>query len=72
MNTNARWTILILTGLLIWFAFTIIRLENQRHAASLGMCSEFHPDLVKVNDCLSGKATRTHPIWHLLYGLRVL
>jgi hypothetical protein len=72
MNTTARWTILLLAGLVIWFAFTIIRLENYRYAASLGMCAEYRPDLVKVDDCLRSKASRKHPIWHLLYGLRVI
>ena len=67
-----RLLILVLVGLLIWFGSAIIRLENYRYAASLGMCSAHHPDLVKVDDCLRSKETRTHRIWHLIYGLRLL
>jgi hypothetical protein len=64
--------ILVMVVLLIWCGATIIRLENYRYAASLGMCHQHHPDLVKMDDCLRRAETRTHPLWHLLYGLGLL
>lgn len=49
----------------------VIRLENYHYASSIGFCRE----VVDVSDrhkCLSTVETRTNPIWHILYGLRIL
>jgi hypothetical protein len=65
--------IVALAGLLVWFGATIVRLENYRYAASLNMCANFKAyELAKRDHCLKTAKTRTSPIYHLLYGLRVL
>lgn len=58
-----------------WFALTIIRLENVRYAASIGVCDK--SSVSERFQCLSeyesgAKSTRTSNLWHLLYGLKVL
>lgn len=66
-----RAPLIILSVLVIWLAASLVRVENQRYALSLGMCID--PTL-KVADqaCLSKVETRTSWLWQLLYGLRVL
>jgi hypothetical protein len=62
--------IVILTGLLVWFATAIVRLESYNYAAQLGFCE--HVERIKRHECLNNVQTRTNPFWHLLYGLKVL
>lgn len=65
--------ILVLLGLLVWFGATIVRLENYRYAAQLGMCREYTlAQLVERDRCLREKQTRTSPFWHLAYALGLL
>ena len=65
--------ILLLSAMLVWFGTAIVRLENYHYASMLGMCGEVKPLLlVQREECLMAKQTRTSPIYHLLYGLRIL
>lgn len=65
--------ILVLLGLLVWFGATIVRLENYRYAAQLGMCSDYSAiQLVERHRCLSETQTRTSSFWHLVYALGLL
>jgi hypothetical protein len=49
----------------------VIRLENYRYASSVGFCLEA-TNAFDRDRCLSSVETRTHPLWHILYGLRLL
>lgn len=65
--------ILVMAGMLVWFAATIVRLENIHYAAELGMCDQFTgTTLYMRQDCLDKIQTRTSWVWHLLYGLKIL
>lgn len=68
--------ILLLFILLIWFGFTIVRIENERYALIVGVCGDVDvADFETVRErsqCLDTVQTRTSPFWHLLYGLGVL
>tara|TARA_B100000949_G_C14008176_1_gene336114 strand:- start:233 stop:448 length:216 start_codon:yes stop_codon:yes gene_type:complete len=65
--------IAILVAALIWFGFAIVRIENQRYALELEMCGKWSPEnLIDRSECLEKVETRTGPIAHLLYGLRLL
>ncbi|OAN52686.1 hypothetical protein [Sphingobium sp. TCM1] len=65
--------IVFLVAMLIWFGVTIVRLENYRYAASLGMCDQYIGlSLHRRDACLNGKETRTNWVYNLLYGLRLI
>ncbi len=66
--------IVVALGLLVWFAATIVRLENESYALQLGLCGgvESGADWEAVKEryrCLDKVETRTSPLWHLLYAL---
>ena len=65
--------IIIALILLFWFGATIVRLENYHYAVQVGFCDEFSgvENLTKRDQCLNKVQTRTNPIWHLFYGLRI-
>jgi hypothetical protein len=69
-------TIFVLFVLVIWFASTIVRLENINYANDLNMCRAFIPDqpssIAERQKCLSEVQTRASFIWHLLYGLKII
>ncbi len=74
-----RVIIVILLILLIWFGVSIARLENFHYAVQVGFCDNpienqkdaFRKTMAKEK-CLNETQTRTSPLWHLLYGLKVL
>lgn len=71
MNSNHYQVIvLLLLILLFWFGATIIRLENFHYATQVGFCADVN--ISERANCLDKKETRTNPVWHLLYGLKVL
>jgi hypothetical protein len=74
--TMERALLVMMCGLLVWFSSAIIRLENYHYASQIGMCAEAEHqgplNLVARDRCLNRQQTRTNPLWHLLYGLRVL
>lgn len=73
MSKTAIATIAVLLAINIWFGAAIVRLENQRYALSLDLCSGSTPEkLLQQHECLAKVRTRASPIWHLLYGLRLL
>ena len=63
--------IAILLLMVIYEALQIIRLEKYHYASQLGYCQEI-VDLVERDQCLNEKETRTSPVWHLKYGLKLL
>ncbi len=66
----------VLVILLLWFGISIIRLENYHYAVQVGMCenstekNELKKHMAK-EECLNNTQTRTSPILHLLYGLKI-
>lgn len=68
-----------LLAILLWtFGSTIVELENYRYANSLGLCDvasvNYATDVqarVQRDQCLTRTTTRSNPIWHLLYALRI-
>jgi hypothetical protein len=65
---------LIIIGTLIlviaYMAKTIVRIENERYALSLGMCAnKVNPELPPDWQCVKTVHTRTHWSWHLYYAL---
>lgn len=63
--------IVVLVLIIIYQSLQIIRLERYHYASQLNYCQEME-DLVKRDDCLNEKETRTSPIYHLLYGLELM
>jgi hypothetical protein len=65
--------IALLSIALVWFGAAIVRLESYHYASMLQMCGP--PDPLKTSKreaCLEHAHTRTSPLYHLLYGLKVL
>jgi hypothetical protein len=74
MRKNALIAVLLL--IVLWFGSAIVRLENERYALSLDMCGTLKPEdvskLTLREDCLRSVETRTSPMYHLLYGLKLI
>lgn len=72
MNTE-KIIIIILLVLLFWFGATIIRLENYHYAVQVGFCEEYSEleKLTQKDQCLNKVQTRTNPLYHLIYGLKI-
>lgn len=65
--------ILLFAACNFWFAVNIVRLENYRYANSLGMCSgSGYTNFVVRETCLNKLKLRTHWLYTLAYGLRIL
>ncbi|RZN31277.1 hypothetical protein CWO90_17580 [Bradyrhizobium sp. Leo121] len=67
----------VLLLVVIVLGASVVRLENYRYADSLGMCSEFFSrddprKRMERERCLETSQTRTHWLWHLLYGTKIL
>ena len=57
----------IAAALVIWLGSSLVRVENERYALSVGMC--WGKLGVADLQCLSAVQTRTHWAWHLYYAL---
>jgi hypothetical protein len=66
-----RTPLAVLSVLVIWLAASLVRVENQRYALSIGMCRDQATGLTNFT-CLEKTETRTNWIAHLMYGLGVL
>ncbi len=66
--------IIILLCLIIWLSYSVIKLENYHYANQVGLCLEFEfpQEGLEIDKCLNDSKTRTNPLLHLLYGLRIL
>ncbi|MGK7871501.1 hypothetical protein [Falsiroseomonas sp. E2-1-a20] len=73
MNRHQRlWLaalIFVLSGLLIFVAARLVRVENQRYALLTGMCRSSLDVRLPDLRCLRTVETRTSWGWHLYYGL---
>lgn len=63
-----RVVIVVLLAALVWFAATLVRVENQRYALQVGMCRDAQGPLADTK-CLKSVQTRTAWWWHLFYAL---
>lgn len=72
MNTEKKLKVIIafLLVVIVYFSMQIVRLENYHYAVQVGFCSDVSQ--FDRDKCLSGKETRTNPIYHLMYGLKLL
>ena len=55
--------------LVFWLSATLVRIENERYALSLGMCRDVTTGL-NHRECLDKVQTRTAWYWHLFYALK--
>lgn len=74
MTTKLKVLVSVQFVFLIWFALTIIRIENQLYAYQVGMCSEYSDpsQSYQKHQCIEKTNTRTSDIWHLFYALQVM
>lgn len=59
----------VLAILLVWVSASLIRVENQRYALTVGMCASPAPLQVPDLACLKRVETRTGWWWHLYYAM---
>jgi hypothetical protein len=72
MNRAAVIIIVLLLIANFWLAASLVRIENERYALSLGLCrSQTTQDLIDQPRCLEAIETRTSPIYHLLFALGI-
>ena len=65
--------IALLLVMLVWFGSAIIRLERYHYASMLGICEcKAKPTWLEQQRCLDTIETRTSPLYHLAYGLRLI
>ena len=64
-------TIIVLALAVVVLASAVVRLENYRYANSVGSCREFDIGS-KREKCLEATQTRTHWLWHIVYGIGLL
>ncbi len=63
----------VLLAMVVWFGLAIIRLERYHYASMLGICErKAKPGQLEQQRCLNTIETRTNPLWHLAYGLRLI
>ncbi len=67
--------LLLSLALNVWMGAVIARLENYHYASFIGWCDEFKASeglamLMKREECLATKQTRSNPLWHIYYALR--
>lgn len=62
--------IVILILLLTWFGFALVRVENERYALQVGLCTLKPSDPLALFDCLKKTETRTGWWWHIFYALK--
>ena len=66
--------LVVLVILCVWMGHRVVVLENYHYAVQLNFCNEYaNPsDLAKREQCLNEKEVRTHWVWNLAYGLKIL
>lgn len=66
------WKVLsaVLAVMLLWAGNSLIRVENQRYALTVGMCAPRPPHPVPDMECLEHVETRTDWWWHLYYAMK--
>lgn len=62
--------VLLLLALLVWFGSALARVENERYAIQVGLCTFSPTDPPALFDCLEKAETRTGWWWHIFYALK--
>lgn len=62
--------VVILLALLMWFGAALARVENERYALQMGLCSSNPANTLALFDCLKKAETRTGWWWHIFYALK--
>ena len=74
MNAGVVAGFALLLSIVVLLSATVVRLENYRYSNFVGFCSQYNiadpQQRIKREDCLNSTESRTHWVWHLLYGLR--
>ena len=73
--TKSQWFLVLTVLVIVWLSASLVRVENQRYAMSIGMCED--KVLLAATQqtswdyaCLSKVETRTSWLWHLFYALK--
>lgn len=61
--------IVLLLFVVLYLAALLIKVENQRYALAVGLCSDSKTGLTDYA-CLAKVETRTNPAWHLYYAAK--
>lgn len=59
----------LLAVVLFWACASLVRVENQRYALTVGMCAPRPPHPVPDMSCLEKVQARTGWWWHLYHAL---
>jgi len=62
--------VMFLLTLLVWFGLALVRVENERYALQVGLCTFNPSDPLALFDCLKKAETRTAWWWHIFYALK--
>ncbi len=62
--------ILLLAVAVVLLCARVVSLENQRYAATLGMCPSKVLPNAQDPTCLASAETRASWVWHLFYALK--
>ena len=62
--------IAVLCVVVLVLSYRLARVENQRYALLIGMCSSSTSPIIIDVKCLETVRTRTQWVWHLYYGIR--
>ena len=71
---KTHWFLVLSVLVIVWLSSSLVRVENQRYAMSVGMCED-KVLLVATQqtswdfNCLRKVETRTSWVWHLFYAL---
>jgi hypothetical protein len=76
MTRGAAIIIAVLAVAVVVLASAVVRLENYRDANFVAFCTEFDikdpAQRIEREKCLEAAQTRTHWLWHLVYGVGLL
>ena len=67
MKKNVAIVVLAIAALIL--GASLVRVENQRYAMSIGMCATKEPPRLPDWKCLSHVETRTSWWWHIFYAV---
>lgn len=67
--STCRVVLVICLALIVWLSSALVRVENERYAMFIGMCSPDYPGGPLSYKCLKSTETRTTWIAHIYYAL---
>ena len=71
---KTHWFLVLSVLVIVWLSISLVRVENQRYAMSVGMCEDKGLLIATQQiswdfNCLSKVQTRTSWVGHLFYAL---